>query len=70
MLPTPNCYKRECKHFQGVKKDKPGDEATEFYYCPAFPKWPGIPDSIAMGNDEHFEVVEGQTGDTVYEEEE
>jgi len=36
MLPIPNCYERDCKHFIGVKW-KGEEEATEVNYCAAYP---------------------------------
>lgn len=51
MLATPKCWKRDCKHYIGVKQDKGKDgeydEGTERNVCKYFPD--GIPDEIAYG---------------------
>lgn len=64
MLIEPNCHKRDCRHYIGVKNDGVGDESTERVYCSAFPD--RIPDKIAYGNDLHDEVKEGQVGNFVF----
>lgn len=66
MLAAPSCHLRGCKHFLGVLQSD-GTEATEVVYCKAFPE--GIPDDIAYGNNPHLEVVPGQEGDFIFEEE-
>ena len=63
MIETPECYKRRCKHYFGIRND--GDEMTERPYCKAFPD--GIPDDISYGDDKHLEVIKGQKNNTVFE---
>jgi len=64
MLPRPECSRRKCKWFNGVEQH--GDqEEGEILVCSAFPK--GIPGDIAYGNNQHLEIVDGQTMDYVYE---
>ncbi len=58
-LKTPNCFKRNCKHFQGVKQSD-GTELTEVVYCTAFPN--GIPSEIAYGNNNHTSPFLGDNG--------
>jgi len=58
MIITPQCFKRNCKHFLGVKND--GDETTERVYCAAFPD--RIPNKIAYGDNLHLTPVEGDHG--------
>jgi hypothetical protein len=60
----PNCFKRGCKHYDNVAWL---GEMKFIHVCIAFPK--GIPEDIAYGNNEHLEVVEGQTGTVVFEKE-
>jgi len=62
----PKCWTRKCKHFTGVIQPD-GTELSERNACEAFPD--GIPDEIAYGDDPHDKVVEGQTGEFVYEKE-
>lgn len=66
MLNTPNCFKRKCIWFGGVKQPD-GTELTEHLYCEAFPK--GIPDNIAYGNHKHLRKHPDQEPDNdfVYE---
>ena len=47
MLAEPNCSKRRCVHYQGVR----GDEPTQVTVCAAFPL--GIPHDIAYGDNDH-----------------
>lgn len=64
MIIVPNCHKRKCRNFLGVKQPD-GTEATEFVYCLAFPD--GIPHEIAYGSNKHTEPLEGQENDIVFE---
>jgi hypothetical protein len=50
MLAEPNCSKRKCKHFNGIKSEE-GDESSERPFCAAFPD--GIPAEIAYGTNLH-----------------
>jgi len=59
MLVEPNCYKRKCRHFMGVKNET-DDEENEFVYCKAFPD--GIPYEIAYGDNLHNEPYKGDHG--------
>lgn len=59
MLAEPNCSKRGCKHFRGVKIDG-DDETTERCICAAFPDQ--IPDDIAYGPNKHLKPVKGDNG--------
>ena len=63
MLDTPECYKRGCKHYQGIKND--GEELTERPYCKAFPD--GIPNEIAYGDDKHLKVRPVQKNKIIFE---
>jgi hypothetical protein len=47
MIQEPNCWKRHCRNFLGVKND--GDETSERVYCRIYPD--RIPDGIAYGDD-------------------
>ena len=58
MIAEPNCHKRSCKHFLGVKND--GSELTERVYCKAFPD--RIPSSIAYGPNDHLKPYPGDHG--------
>ena len=64
MIRTPNCFKRECKHFLGVSQPD-GTELTERVVCKAFPD--GIPAEIAFGDNLHDRVRDDQVGDYVYQ---
>jgi hypothetical protein len=64
MITAPECYKRKCRHFKGVKQDG-DDETTERVYCSAFPD--GIPESIAYGDNKHAKPFPKQVNDIVYE---
>lgn len=67
MILPPNCWDRNCKHYQGIMQ--PNDtEMTEKPYCRAYPE--GIPNDIAYGDDKHLEVREDQKNAIIYEEEE
>ena len=60
-LDIPECYKRGCKYYLGVKSDY----FSVYNYCKAFPD--GIPRDIAYGSNTHSEVQKGQVGDFVYQ---
>lgn len=66
MIEKPNCYKRKCKHFLGVKLNGK-DEITERNYCLAFPN--RIPDEVAYGNDLHLKSLPNQKNNITYEKE-
>lgn len=53
MIVEPNCFKRGCVYFQGVKW-LGKEENTEVCFCLAFPQ--GIPQEIAHGKDLHLTV--------------
>ena len=63
MLATPNCFKRRCRHYLGVKQPD-GTELTEVNYCLAFPD--GMPSEIAYGTDKHTEPWPDQGNSYVY----
>lgn len=63
MIKTPECHKRECKHYLGIKND--GDELTERSYCDAFNDQ--IPDEIAYGSNKHLKPISGQKNNIVFE---
>jgi hypothetical protein len=58
MISEPQCYKRGCVHFLGVKND--GDESSERVICKAFPE--GIPSVIAYENNLHVKPYPGDGG--------
>jgi len=58
MWARPNCHKRECKHFIGIKDGETPDDGLLF--CKAFPD--GIPDVIAYGDDPHTSPYPGDNG--------
>ena len=63
MLLTPECWKRRCKHLQGVISDNESDsnpEENERNVCDAFPD--GIPDEIAYGDNPHTSPFPGDNG--------
>ena len=60
MMAEPQCSKRRCTHFMGVKND--GDESTERVVCKAFPE--GIPSVIAYEDNLHTETYPGDGGIT------
>jgi hypothetical protein len=64
MIIIPNCWKRKCKHYQGVKYFG-SEETTEDNFCLAFPK--GIPTSIAYGKNKHTKPLPDQDNDIVFE---
>lgn len=57
MIAEPACWTRNCKHFGGVKRRDPKEEATEFVWCKAFPD--GIPYEIAYGDNKHVKPFKG-----------
>lgn len=57
MMAPPNCFKRKCKHFQGVQGDTDDDQVC---VCAAFPK--GIPVEIAFGPNKHTKPYPGDNG--------
>jgi len=59
-IPEPRCWFRHCEHFGGVGQRTSGDDATEYYYCSAFPT--GIPESILLGDSDHTSPVKGDNG--------
>jgi len=59
MLLPSNCKKRNCIHYGGVRW-LGESEATEVYYCAAFPK--GIPDDISSGDIKHVKPIDGDNG--------
>ncbi len=63
MLRTPECWKRNCKHFLGIRSSK--EEASEVNVCAAFPR--GIPDEIAYGDNLHSEPLRNQKNKIVFE---
>ena len=64
MITEPNCSKRNCRHYLGIRIDN-GDETTERPYCLAYPD--GIPDEISYGNVKHMRVRDDQNNDIIYE---
>jgi hypothetical protein len=66
MIAEPNCSKRLCKHFIGVKQDNE-DEETERVVCKAFPD--GIPSEIAYGDNLHLVPLHGQKNKIIFEKE-
>jgi hypothetical protein len=64
MILEPNCYKRECKHYGGVKDDGPL-ERDERNFCRAFPD--GIPEDIAYGDDLHLVLLGTETTNVTFE---
>ncbi len=63
MLEEPECHKRKCIHFHGVKQPD-GTEMSEVVYCKAFPD--GIPEDIAYGGNGHTEKHKDQVGAFVF----
>lgn len=59
MLDEPNCSKRHCKHFQGVRQPD-GTEQSERVVCVAFSM--GIPNVIAYGTNLHIAPYPGDNG--------
>jgi len=64
MITTPNCFKRNCKYYQGVEQPD-GTELTERCVCAAYPD--GIPDTIVLGQDLHNTIRSDQDNEIVYE---
>jgi len=63
MLPVPNCFKRTCKYFEGVKWFGK-EETTERIICKAFPN--NIPSAIAYGDNKHTKPFPGQGNKIVF----
>ena len=63
MLVEPNCFKRKCKHFLGVRSL--GTEETERNFCKAFSRI--IPREIAYGNNKHLKPLKDQKNNIVFE---
>lgn len=59
MLAKPNCSKRNCKHFLGVKNDT-NEECNDVVVCTAFPD--RIPEEIAYGDNQHTSPFPGDHG--------
>ena len=59
MLTEPNCHRRGCRYFLGIKKDNE-DESTERPICSAFPD--GIPVAISFGETMHTSPYPGDHG--------
>lgn len=59
MLLEPDCSKRKCRHFEGVRW-MGDEESTERNVCKAFPK--GIPAAIAYDGNPHTEPYPGDHG--------
>ena len=59
MLVEPNCWKRKCKHYKGVRQPD-GTEKYEVSYCAAFPL--GIPADIINGKNDHTKPYPGDNG--------
>lgn len=58
-LLEPECHKRRCIHFQGVRW-LGEEEDSEVSYCTAFPS--GIPEDIVTGKNLHLKPVKGDNG--------
>lgn len=65
MIAPPNCHKRKCVYYKGIKWLE-DEEDSEVPYCAAYSD--GIPDDIAYGSDKHLEVRDDQDNEIVYEE--
>ena len=59
MILEPECFKRNCRHFLGVKSYGPG-ESDQRVTCRAFPD--GIPEEIAYGKNKHTQPFEATVG--------
>ncbi len=64
----PNCSKRKCKYYLGVKEKLGGGEKTFIHTCWAFLE--GILDEIAYGDNLHLDPLKGQLNTIVFEKEE
>ena len=69
MLAEPNCFKRRCINFVGVRdtkkeKDKRSTVDGVKLFCKAYPleEKKGIPDKIAYGNNLHLKSFPGDNG--------
>jgi len=65
MFSEPNCSKRRCIHFQGVKQFGNEGEIDQLLVCKAFPK--GIPEDISYGDNKHTKPIKNQKNKIVYE---
>lgn len=63
----PNCSRRKCVNYIGLRELVEGDPSTSKYICVAFMF--GIPDDIAYGDELHLKSLKNQHNDIVYEEE-
>jgi hypothetical protein len=63
MLITCSCFKRMCKHYEGIEDSNP--EPSARHICKAFPK--GIPDEVVVGENDHLSLIPGQNSDEIYE---
>ncbi|GAG13364.1 unnamed protein product [marine sediment metagenome] len=66
-LAQPQCSKRKCIHYSGIKEFIKDDPLSQNHYCDAFPK--GIPKEISYGDDLHLTPLEGQKNKVVFEKE-
>ncbi len=66
-IKEPQCYRRKCAYFSGVRRLGEQEE-TEVVYCVAFPD--GIPNEIAYGNNLHTKPLKDQPNNIVFEKEE
>lgn len=66
MIGPPICFKRGCKHYQGIAQPD-GTELSECPVCRAFPD--GIPEEILDGTNDHSEPLPEQTNIITYEKE-
>ncbi len=64
MLPPCSCFKRLCKHYEGIKEST-NPERSPKHICQAFPN--GIPHEIIAGRDEHLRSLAGQLNKIAYE---
>lgn len=65
MLLECNCFVRECKHYEGVKRLEAALEESEVHYCLAFPD--GIPESISLEDNKHLTPIENQGNELVFQ---
>lgn len=63
---APECWKRNCRWYEGLRDLEPIGEPSQVHVCPAFPK--GIPSEITYGDNKHLTVHPDQVGEVVYEE--
>lgn len=67
MILESDCRKRQCVHYEGVKRITAEDESTEVHYCIAFPN--GIPAEISYDGNLHEKPLKDQSNSIVYEKE-